>query len=204
MIPRLLHLPSDKSLFLFGARNTGKSTLIAHYYGGEHCQWFDLLDPELEQRFTNDPNEFYNIVQSLPEEKSHIVIDEIQKVPKLLDIIHRLMKNKNCHFIMTGSSARKLKAGAANLLAGRAFVYNLFPMSYLELGETFHLQNAMEVGLLPEVVAYHDKEEQHLFLQAYGHTYLKEEIISEQFIRKLDPFRRFLEVLCHRRHGQLR
>lgn len=194
MIPRLLKLPEKRSFFLFGARNIGKSTLIEHQFSGKQSILFDLLESEQAARFSTAPNEFYNTVQALPAHITHIIIDEIQKVPKLLDAVQRLMKDKSKYFIMTGSSARKLKHGGANLLAGRAFVYHLFPFSFLELGTQFDLTHALQWGTLPEIYDCQSDEEKQQFLMSYGHTYLKEEIWDEHFIRQLDPFRRFLEV----------
>tara|TARA_B100000989_G_scaffold236433_2_gene183254 strand:- start:5122 stop:6312 length:1191 start_codon:yes stop_codon:yes gene_type:complete len=194
VFPRILQFARQRSFFLFGARNTGKSTLIDERFSEENTLWLDLLDPDLEYRFASDPNALAQIVLNLPAEIIYIVIDEVQKVPKLLDVVQSLMRQCDKFFIMTGSSARKLKRGGANLLAGRAFVYHLFPFSYLELNGHFKLSQALETGLLPEVIASETREEQDLFLQAYAHTYLKEEIAGEQLVRNLDPFRKFLEV----------
>ncbi len=194
MIPRLLELPQDSSFFLFGARNTGKSTLIEHSFPSEQSAWFDLLDPELEYRLASKPSDFYNIVTNLAEEKQYIIIDEVQKIPALLDVVQRLMKDKSRHFIMTGSSARKLKRGGANLLAGRALVYYLFPFSSIELGDEFKLEQALALGGLPDIINTQSPDKQIAFLQAYTQTYLQEEIAAEQLVRKFTPFRRFLEV----------
>lgn len=193
-IERVLKLPSKKSLFLFGARNTGKSTLLEHSFDPKTSIVFDLLDSAEEDRFAHDPNELYRIVTSLPDSITHIIIDEIQKVPRLLDIVQQLMKKSKKYFVMTGSSARKLKKGGANLLAGRAFVYHLFPFTSIELGTNFDLDKALHWGTLPQIFNYHEDHERQEFLNAYAHTYLKEEIWGEHLIRKLDPFRRFLEV----------
>ena len=97
-------------------------------------------------------------------------------------------------FILTGSSARKLKLGHADLLAGRAFIYNLYPFSYLELGNKFNVKDVLQWGLLPKIFSLKTEKSKIQFLQAYAHTYLKEEIWAEQFIKELDPFRYFLEV----------
>lgn len=195
MLNRLIVLPKNRSFFLFGARGVGKSTLLRYTFPERDTLWINLLGAEEENRFSRHPDELAAIAHALPAEKKYIVIDEIQKIPKLLDIIHTLIEEKlPIHFIMTGSSARKLKRGGANLLAGRAFVYHLFPFSYLEMGEAFHLQQALEWGSLPTTTLYTDEDERNLYLQAYANTYLKEEIWSEQFIKNLDPFRRFLEV----------
>ena len=195
MLNRLIQLPKNKSFFLFGARGVGKSTLLRQTFSEQEALWINLLGAEEENRFSRHPDELAIIARSLPSQKKYIIIDEIQKIPKLLDIIHILIEEKlPIHFIMTGSSARKLKRGGANLLAGRAFVYYLFPFSYLEIGNAFHLQQTLEWGSLPTAILYTDENDRHLYLQAYANTYLKEEIWSEQFIKNLDPFRRFLEV----------
>ncbi len=195
MLSRLITLPKNRSFFLFGARGVGKSTLLRYIFSEHDTLWINLLGDEEENRFSRHPDELAVIARSLPSQKKYIIIDEIQKIPKLLDIIHILIEEKlPVHFIMTGSSARKLKRGGANLLAGRAFVYHLFPFSYLEIGDAFHLPQALEWGSLPTTTLYTNEDERNLYLQAYANTYLKEEIWSEQFIKNLDPFRRFLEV----------
>jgi len=195
VLNRLIQLPKNKSLFLFGARGVGKSTLLRHSFPEEQSLWINLLSTDDESRFSRHPEELAAIARALPPQKKYIIIDEIQKIPKLLDIVHLLIEEKlPVYFIMTGSSARKLKRGGANLLAGRAFVYHLFPFSFLEMRESFHLHNVLERGSLPAVMQYSNHEECYQFLQAYAHIYLKEEIWSEQFIKNLDPFRRFLEV----------
>lgn len=194
MIKRLLKLPKKQSFFLFGARGTGKSTLLEEYFPPNENLWLDLLNPQLEDQFLRNPQELESIVLAMPESHQHVVIDEIQKVPKLLDVVQSLMRKTNKNFILTGSSARKLKYGGANLLAGRAFVYFLHPFSYLELGDRFNLNDALNWGMLPHAVLFKENQEKSQFLQAYTYTYLKEEIWGEHFIRKLNPFRRFLEV----------
>jgi len=194
MFIRLLKLPNNRSFFLFGARGTGKSTLIEHQFDSGASLWINLLLPAEEERFARNPNELQALVSALPTDKKHVVIDEVQKIPKLLDVIHNLIEHTDKCFIMTGSSARKLKRGGANLLAGRAFVYHLFPFSFLELGPAFNLDRALRFGSLPKIELLNNDEERMLFLQAYTQTYLKEEIWNEHFINKLDPFRRFLEV----------
>lgn len=195
MLKRILELPKSKSFFVFGARGVGKSTLLHEDFNVDETIWINLLGAEEESRFLRHPEELATIARSLPANKKYIIIDEIQKIPKLLDIIHTLIEEKlPINFIMTGSSARKLKRGGANLLAGRAFVYHLFPFSFLEMGKLFNLQQVLEWGSLPAVSFYSEAEDRYQFLHAYANTYLKEEIWSEQFIKNLDPFRRFLEV----------
>ncbi len=194
MITRLLQLPDDESFFLFGARGVGKTTLLKNLPYFSNAIYINLLKPEEENRFARQPSELASIVHSMPSHARHVIIDEVQKLPKLLDVVHDLIETTHIKFIMTGSSARKLKHGGANLLAGRAFVYHLHPFSYLEIKNEFNLPHALQFGLLPKAVDYQTTEKKQLYLEAYTNTYLKEEIWAEQFIRELDPFRRFLEV----------
>lgn len=194
LIPRLLTLPTTHSFFLLGPRNTGKSTLLRETFNENSCLWIDLLDPAQEERLLSNPSELKAMVLALPENTRHVIIDEVQKIPKLLDIVHLLIESTSKHFVLTGSSARKLRHGGANLLAGRAFVYYLYPFSFLEIKQQFNLEQALRWGMLPKIYDYTTDNEKLRFLQAYTQTYLKEEIWLEQFIRKLDPFRKFLEV----------
>jgi predicted AAA+ superfamily ATPase len=191
---RLLVLPKDENFFLFGARGVGKTTLLKHLSWFESSLYINLLISREELRFTRNPDELSAIVNALPKNITHVIIDEIQKVPKLLDIVHDLIETTHIKFILTGSSARKLKHGGANLLAGRAFVYNLFPFTFLEFSEPINLIECLQWGMLPKIFEYSEPEKKMLFLDAYTNTYLKEEIWTEQFVRNLDPFRRFLEV----------
>lgn len=193
MYKRLLKMPKNHSLFLFGARGTGKSTLIKEEFGQNSIS-FDLLDPELESELIRYPNKFKERILALDKKCKYVIIDEVQKVPKLLDLVHWLIENTNKIFILTGSSARKLKQGQANLLAGRAFTYNLLPLCSTELGVDFNLQDALEWGLLPKTINLKSKKLKAEFLQSYTRTYLKEEIWVEQFVKNLEPFRYFLEV----------
>jgi uncharacterized protein len=142
------------------------------------------------------PHELSAEIKALSPEVEWIIIDEVQKVPKLLDIVHQEIErsSNNKKFALTGSSARKLKRGSANLLAGRAFIYNLFPFTANELNDDFNLQDALEWGTLPKIFDFTTDREKIAFLRSYTQTYLKEEILEEQVIRKLEPFRRFLEV----------
>ena len=202
MRKRLLVLPKNHSIFLFGARNTGKSTLIEQRFPHTSIFSIDLLDPDQETRYQQNPNEFYRAVKALPSTVTHVIVDEVQKVPVLLNVVQRLMKLKKHFFVITGSSARKLKRGAANLLAGRAFVYHLFPFSFLELGDDFLLDKALQWGTLPDIFTCHNDHDRQTFLSSYAHTYLKEEIVAEQLIRNLQPFRQFLEIAAQM-NGQL-
>lgn len=154
--------------------------------------YFDLLDPVLEDRLARNPNDFKILVGDSKD--SWIVIDEVQKVPKLLDIVQQMLASRKFKFILTGSSARKLRRGGANLLAGRAFVYNMFPLVCDEIGENFDLVFALQFGSLPSVLNAETNRERKAFLQAYSLTYMKEEIAAEQILRKVDPFRNFLRI----------
>lgn len=200
VISRLLLLTKRQSLLLFGARGTGKSTLLEQNFPAAQVKRLDLLEAETEMRLSQNPDELRNIVYALPEKITHVIIDEVQKIPKLLDIVHSLIEEKNSTkkkkiFVITGSSARKLKRGGANLLAGRAFEYHLFPFTSIELGEKFNLSEALNYGMLPKIQEFEDfHQEKEKFLMTYVHTYLQQEIIAEQVIRNLAPFRRFLEV----------
>ena len=194
MFPRLRNFSHKHSFFLFGPRGTGKSTLIKNRFDKDKCLWLDLLDSSVEDQFFRNPSHLYAIVKALPNEITYVIIDEIQKVPKLLDEVHRLIEEMDIVFILTGSSARKLKHGGANLLAGRAFVYRLYALSCFELGNQFDLDKALHWGTLPKIYSLVEDSEKSDFLRSYADTYLKEEIWNEQVIRKLQPFRRFLEV----------
>ena len=196
LIQRHLTLPRRYSFLLFGARGVGKSSLLETDFDLSQVLFLNLLDPLEEARFARDPNELIALVQGMTKTQLYVIIDEVQKVPKLLDVVHLLLESHHCkkYFILTGSSARKLKAGGVNLLAGRAFVYHLHPFSYLELKDTFSLSEALSFGSLPKVTSLRGPLHKQKFLEAYTQTYLKEEIWAEHLVRKLDPFRRFLEV----------
>jgi len=193
-LKRFLQLPKKHSFFLLGPRGVGKSTLVRRQFDHEASVIFDLLEAKYEERFSRNPDELKDIVLALPKEKTHIIIDEVQKIPKLLDIVHQLIESTDKHFILTGSSARKLKRGGANMLAGRAFVYHLYPLSIFELQADFSLEERLQWGMLPKILEYKQDNFRRKYLQTYAHTYLREEVWEEQFIRELDPFRRFLEV----------
>ena len=196
MAQRFLKLTTTYSVLLLGARGTGKSTLVRETYPADNNLYIDLLDPEEEARFARHPNLLIELVNAMPQEARYVIIDEIQKQPKLLDVVHLLLESQKCgkYFILTGSSARKLKAAGVNLLAGRAFVYHLFPFSYLECEKKFQLADALCYGMLPKIFEFDSTEDKRRFLQSYTLTYLKEEIWAEHLIKELNPFRRFLEV----------
>lgn len=193
MFHRLLKPSSSSSFFIFGARGTGKSTFVKNQIKGA-VHTIDLLEDKWESRYLKDPDLLIHDVAALKKSPKWIFIDEVQKVPKLLDVVHQLIeKQKNIRFILTGSSARKLKRGAANLLAGRAFLYHLFPLTQKELGVDFSLEHALNWGTLPKTfeLGEEDREE---YLRSYCQVYLKEEILQEQIVRNGLAFRNFLEV----------
>ena len=150
----------------------------------------NLLDPVMEERLIRNPKLLIEMVNAAGKSINHVFIDEVQKIPKLLDLVHLLIETTSLKFILTGSSARKLKHGGANLLAGRAFVYNLYPFSFFEINN-LSLKQVLEWGLLPKIFHLRSKDEKTRFLQSYAYTYLKEEIWAEQFIENLDPFNHF-------------
>ena len=181
---QLAELLEKKSFFLFGPRSTGKTTLINHQL--DDAKIFDLLDAKTYRDLLKQP--------SLLEEASDaniVVIDEIQKLPMLLDEVHRLIEGKGMRFLMTGSSARKLKRGAANLLAGRAWQAQLFPLSYTEI-PGFDLMHYLNVGGLPQVYTSKYPEEE---LKEYVSTYLKEEVQAEALTRNIAAFSEFLDLI---------
>ena len=187
-LPEILH---KKSCFLFGPRQTGKSWLIRHSL--KNFRSYSLLDSETYLRFSRSPG---RLREECRADERVVIIDEIQKLPSLLDEIHLLIEERGIHFLLTGSSARKLRRGGVNLLGGRARIKNLHPFSHGELGEKFDLLRALSYGLLPPVYFSDDAEED---LEAYVGTYLKEEIAAEGLTRNIPAFSRFLEVaaLCN-------
>ena len=193
-ISRVLQGPSG-SYFLWGCRGTGKSTWLRRTY--PDATWFDLLDEGLYQRLLADPSEFGDRLRALPPE-SRVVVDEVQRLPSLLNEVHRAIETQGHRFVLCGSSARKLKRAGVNLLGGRASLRRMHPFLPEELGAHFDLGSALRFGTLPLVWDAEDREER---LQAYAQLYLKEEIQSEALVRNLPGFARFLPVAALF-HGQ--
>ena len=193
MVNRIAKLSKSQSFFILGPRGSGKSTLIKQRFLTKNTLYIDLLDPETEDQYRIAPNTLKQQVAG-----SHrlqwIIIDEIQKLPKLLNIVHQLIESTKIKFILSGSSARKIKRGGANLLAGRAFVFYLYPFTAFELDKKFELNKTLKWGCLPKLLNLKNDRDKKEYLKSYALTYLKEEIQLEQIIRKLDPFRTFLEV----------
>ena len=183
-----------KSCFLFGPRQTGKSSLIRHAL--EKHRVYNLLDSETYLKLSRSPSRLREECQ--PRDKI-IIIDEVQKLPVLLDEVHFLIEERGLHFLLTGSSARKLRRGGVNLLGGRAWTRHLHPFTSVELGDKFDIIKAVNRGLLPPVYVSNHPEED---LRAYVGTYLREEVAAEGLTRNIPAFSRFLEIaaLCN---GQL-
>ncbi len=180
----LLQLAKKKSFFLFGPRSTGKTTLVHQYF--PKAKIYDLLDYQVYSNLVKRPK--------LLAEGSHnlIIIDEIQKLPFLLDEVHRLIQQKNQNFILTGSSARKLKSKGVNLLAGRAWSVELFPLTFSEIPQ-FNLIKYLNRGGLPHIYNSSDYKEE---LNAYINFYLREEIKNEALTRNINAFSEFLDLIA--------
>lgn len=191
MLHRLINVSKSNSFLLFGSRGTGKSTLVKSLFNKTETIYIDLLKFSEFEELASDPD---SLEKRILQGTKWIIIDEIQKVPKLLDTVHRLIETRNVKFALTGSSSRKLKAGGANLLAGRAFIYDLFPLTHLELADKFDLLEAIKWGGLPKLQQFHSNEDKKLYLEAYAQSYLKEEIWEEHLVKNLMPFRKFLQI----------
>jgi predicted AAA+ superfamily ATPase len=186
---RLLPNPG-KSFFLFGPRGTGKSTWVKTVY--KDALSIDLLSPEPFRNYSANPERLIEAIEGDHARKT-IVLDEIQRVPALLDVVHELIEKKRGYqFVMTGSSPRKLKRHGVNLLAGRAAVRTLHPFMAAELGGSFDFKRALRYGLLPLVWESSDSEDA---LKAYIALYLREEIQIEGLVRNVGNFSRFLEAI---------
>ncbi len=178
-----------KSFFLLGPRSTGKSSLIEHQLAAQSVI-IDLLQGELFLQLSSKPWELEAIIKAADRDFKYVIIDEIQKIPQLLDEVHRLIEKQGLRFLLTGSSSRKLKKEGVNLLAGRAWSAELFPLLRQEI-PNFDLNRYLLYGGLPQVYLSKFPQEE---LNAYINTYLKEEIQEEALVRKLQSFARFLEV----------
>ena len=191
---RTLKTLESKSFFIFGARGVGKSTYIRRYLEGKEAFIIDLLSPAQEDKYAKNPDLLASEILPLKDSLEWIVIDEVQKCPKLLDVVQMLIVEHELKFILSGSSARRLKQKGVNLLAGRALNEYMFPLTHAELGSSFDLQKVLETGSLPEVRTASSTEVQHAFLRAYTLNYVTTEIQAEQWVKNLPPFRKFLEI----------
>ncbi len=195
MIIRKIQLPNNHSFFLFGPRQTGKSTLLQTQFPPSRTLYYDLLKTEEYIRLTSEPHLFREEVAARGPNISHVVVDEIQRIPDLLNEVHYLLEKPEApRFCLSGSSARKLKRTHANLLAGRAWTFHLYPLTHFELGEKFFLHKALNIGTLPSVYLEEDTASARKTLRAYVETYLKEEIEAEALTRSLGGFVRFLSL----------
>ncbi|MFP3912914.1 MAG: ATP-binding protein [Desulfobacteraceae bacterium] len=189
----LSRLLSKRSHFLFGPRQTGKTSLVQHTLS-EH-RYYNLLQTDVFLKLSRAPQ---RLRQEITDSDSIVIIDEIQKLPILLDEVHDLIEAKGVHFLLTGSSARKLRNKGVNLLGGRARTRRLHPFTMMELGSDFQLIKALDSGLIPSIYFSDAPFED---LEAYAGNYLKEEIAAEAIVRNVPAFSRFLTVagLCNGR-----
>ena len=187
MYKRKLNPSSERSYFLLGPRGVGKSFFVSRKY--KNALYFDLLDFGTYTKLLASPQSFSHYIPS--SFKKWIIIDEIQKIPDLLNEVHRLIEKRKLKFILTGSSARKLRSKNVNLLAGRAFTEYMYPLTAEELQKDFSLKKSLNYGHLP--IAYTSKNPKK-FLDSYVHSYLKEEIQQEGLTRSLPNFSRFLST----------
>lgn len=191
MFNRSLVLPGSGSetFFLWGPRQTGKSTLLRKHYPGGH--WIDLLKSEEFRRYATRPEFLRLELEANPDPTRQIIIDEVQKAPALLNEVHWLIENRGLHFALCGSSARKVRRGAANLLGGRALRYELRGLTAGELGDRFDLDRLLNRGYLPRI---HESDRPRRRLDSYVADYIKEEIASEGLVRNLPAFSDFLDI----------
>lgn len=191
---RILDLKKlQSSAFLFGPRMTGKTYLLR---GLSSQLYMDLLDPEKELELKREPKLFWEEISAL-EKKSLIIIDEIQRVPTLLDYVQKGIEEMGHRFLLSGSSARKLRRGGANLLGGRALDLKLHSLTAEEIGEGFDMDGALHYGSLPKItqmVLANQKSEAKELLRSYYTTYIKQEIQAEALTRNVGAFQRFLNV----------
>ena len=194
MFKREINPAKSKSYFLFGPRQTGKSTFVKSLINRKDL-YIDLLPQRNFLNYAKNPGRLREeILAHLRRYHDPLcIVDEIQKIPALLDEVHELIESRGIRFILTGSSARKLRRGGANLLAGRAYTYHLFPLTFTEIGSRFDLSRALRLGSLP--VLWDSREEDaHEFLRSYTETYLKEEVATEGLVRNIGPFAKFLDI----------
>ncbi len=188
---RLFKAPERESFFLFGPRGTGKTTWLKQKF--TNALWIDLLSPREEVKYSMDPDLLRDLLAAAPDRKQ-VVIDEVQKVPKLLDVVHGLIEEGHgVQFILTGSSSRKLKKAGVNLLAGRALWKNFHPFMGYELKEQFKLEQVLKTGVIPLIW---NAESPEATLQAYVDLYLQDEVKAEALVRQVGEFSRFLHVMA--------
>ena len=188
-IPRFFNAP-EQSFFLFGPRGTGKSTFLKHNF--PNALYVDLLKPDEFRKYSAKPERIVELIKGNLSKKI-VIIDEIQKIPELLSAVHYIIEeNPSIQFILTGSSARKLRRGGINLLAGRVILKKIFPFLYSELNNKFSFNEILQYGLVPVVLASGNPKD---VLDTYISLYIKEEVQLEGFIRNFGNFSRFLESI---------
>ena len=187
-IKRDVNIPKT-SFFLFGPRGTGKSTFVKSLIN-KNSLYIDFLDPDTFRTYTAFPETLIKTVSAV--NPVQVIIDEVQKVPQILDVVHKIMEERKILFILTGSGARKLKKTGADLLGGRALHCRMHPFTANELGKSFSLDKALRTGLIPVVERSVDPAKT---LSAYVDIYLREEIMAEGLVRNLGAFTRFLEII---------
>jgi predicted AAA+ superfamily ATPase len=191
---RFFQEPEEESYFLFGPRGTGKTTWLKRHHS--KALWINLLDPQEERSFSMRPE----LLKDRIGEQKKVVIDEVQKVPKILDVVHDVIEEKRgIQFILTGSSSRKLRRGGVNLLAGRALWRNFHPFIAGELKGTFSLEKGLWTGMIPLIWDSSNPEDK---LEAYVNLYLQEEVKAEALVRQIGDFSRFLETMAYS-HGSI-
>lgn len=201
MFNRYIKLILDKkqTAFLWGARKTGKSTYLKELY--PNSIYYDLLKTDLQIRYLKQPSNFREEILGLEKDKLTlpIIVDEIQKVPALLDEIHWLIENTDSYFILCGSSTRKLRVAGTNLLGGRAIKYNFYPLVYPEIKKDFNLLKIFNNGLIPLHFISNNPRK---LLKAYIEDYLTNEIRAEGLVRNIAAFGRFIDSIAFS-HGEL-
>lgn len=182
-----IYMDSNQSFFLFGPRGTGKTTWLKRAF--PNAVYLDLLESELYTRLTASPGSLERFIPAVS--GAWVIIDEVQRIPELLNEVHRLIENRKIRFVLTGSSARSLRKKGVNLLAGRALTRHLHPLTVEELGDDFSLQESLQYGHLPYISQTENKKD---YLASYIQTYLREEVLQEGLTRSLSSFTRFLEI----------
>lgn len=194
--PRFMRIPLEDSFFLFGPRGTGKTTFLKHTF--PNALRLDLLDRELERKLIAKPERLLEYIHALTQRVC--IVDEIQRAPGLIPVIHSLIESKrNVQFILTGSSTRKLRRSLGDLLGGRALLRYMTPYLASELKDLFNLRQALEYGLIPMIW---ESREPYDKMSAYISAYLKEEVQQEGIVRNLGDFARFMEIASFS-HGSL-
>lgn len=187
------NLLEKRSFFLLGPRQTGKTSLIQHIL--PDTRFYDLLDSVTYLTLSQNPS---RLAEEIGSSVKRVVIDEIQRIPSLLNEVQRLIETRNVNFLLTGSSARKLRRGGINLLGGRARVKYLHPLTYRELGDKFNLNHVIQRGLLPSIYFSDDPRAD---LESYAGFYLQQEIMAEGTTRNIPAFSRFLKIAAHSNGG---